>query len=228
MKKIFHCTLNILLLLFLSGCGEIEYTASVVPLELGTPDPNQQIPQSQLPSEDLITIEPIADLNSKQAIKICTEDLSWGDTDKGGCLQPGGSKYYFWNNPEEVIEVKIDTSDPNQLGFLFAADNRVGSKEDFQDDFTSFIVGIIGFGLEVPVAIAACTTIAGCALGAGALSLTGYHINETVDSMEENDKAFGKSNRQLDFYYCRIQGNSDQACRDALNISSSNVGEIND
>ena len=76
MKKFFHCTLNIILLLFLSGCGEIEYTASVVPLELGTPDPNQQIPQSQLPSETLTTIEPIADLNSKQAIKIYTEELS--------------------------------------------------------------------------------------------------------------------------------------------------------
>jgi hypothetical protein len=111
----------------------------------------------------------------------------------GGCLQPGGLKYYLWINPEEVIEVEIDTSDPNQLSFLFAADNRAGSKKDFVDDFKSFTIGLFAFGLEIPGTIVACTTIVGCALGFGALSLTGYHINETVDSMVENDEAFGKS-----------------------------------
>jgi hypothetical protein len=44
MKKIIHSIMTILMILFLSGCGEIEYTASVVPSGLGTPDPNQPIP----------------------------------------------------------------------------------------------------------------------------------------------------------------------------------------
>ena len=238
MKINLHYVIILLLLLCISGCGEIEFEPSIPPLELGTISPNrvpgtvilpdQQIPTTQPSAETLNAIEPIDGFNSEQAMEICSEELSWGDTERGGCLQPGGSKHYLWINPEEVIEIEINISDPNLLGFLLATDNRAGALEDFHDDRGSLGVSVIALIIEVPVTGAACTTVLGCVGGVTLLSITGYYVIDNIDSVAEDLGSFAESSIQVKYYYCRIQGNSDQACRDAYNIGSSEIGEPND
>lgn len=224
-KRAIHYLLLIIFLFNLNACGEIDYTPSVVPLELGTIDPNQQIPESPVLLPALNSIEPMTGLNSEQAIGICTEGLSWGDAAAGGCLQPGGLRYYIWIEPDKVIEIELNTSDPNQSGFLAAADQRAASIEDFHDDVRLAIIGVFAFGFEIPLALLACTTIWGCALGGGALALTGYGISEVGDSIIEDIASFEIASIRMEYYYCRIQGNSDNACREALDMNVSELEE---
>ncbi len=241
MKRIGMLITIIPLLSFLYGCGEIEFEPSVVPLELGTIDP-AQMPEEIVPTqsshgelqegggqqEPLRTIEPVAGLDSEQALRICTEALSWGGADRGACLLPGGTHYYFWMTPDVIIEVEINTSDPNQMGFLQATDRRAGSKEDLSEDARLAIVLSAVFFAEIPLTLFACATVVSCALGGTVIVGTGYGISELGDSIVEEFQAIEKATQQTRYYYCRIQGNSDPACRDALDMHSPEPGGTNE
>ena len=128
----------------------------------------------------------------------------------------------------EIIEVELNTSEPNQMGFLQASDSRAGSKEDLSDDAGLAFVAGVAFVLEIPLTASACAPVIGCALGGAALVGTGYAISELGESIVDDIQMIDKATQQTRYYYCRIQGNSDQTCRGILDMHSPEPGGTNE
>jgi len=186
------------------------------PQEAEPPPPFEEAPPS---SSELSTID------SATALTVCGQELSWGDETVGMCLAPGGASYFVWTNEGNAIQVPINPLDFSQAGFREAAEARAGAVEEVRSELRSIIFEGIGFGASLAAFVPACATVLGCAVDIVALSVTGGLLAESGNSIVTNVDTFDSSAVQADYFYCRMQGESDSACRESSGISDEVIGE---
>jgi hypothetical protein len=205
--------------------AQITFQPSIVPLELTsvalTAFPATVPPATPIPTargDAALAAAPTA-MDSAAALELCGPALAWGDQTLGMCLAPGGSSYLMWTSEDNVTQVMVDPTDPNQLGFQQAASARAAALEEVRTQWRSAIFEGIGFLVASIAFIPACATGVGCAIDGAALIVTGGLLAESGSSIATNTRAFDTATAQATYFSCRTMGGSDSQCRDAAGLS---------
>ena len=122
--------------------------------------------------------------------------------------------------------VPVDANDPNQLGFLQAVINRssdmgrmVGGTRSAGWGVAGLFVTVIGFPFARVFA-----SLVGCVIDGAAVLVTAGVVAEAASSFSDDLNTFETHSAQADYYFCRMQGSSDQSCRDAVGITTEQLG----
>ncbi|HLE05004.1 MAG TPA: hypothetical protein VI729_10400 [Anaerolineales bacterium] len=192
--------------------GPIQFTPDVAPLVTEEP------PDSILEDEVQFT--------SSDAMQLCGSELLWGDGTMGMCLAPGGNSYYVWTGPSEVMIVPVDATNPNQLGFLQAVIDRSANEGRMDEaertaalSFAGLFITVVGFPFACAFA-----TLVGCIIDGAAVLVTAGLLAEAANSYTTDREDFETHSVQAKYHFCRMQGNTDQACRDAAGITPEQLG----
>lgn len=185
-------------------------------------DLSTQIPEPSSSSAGFLELDPAT------ALAMCGRSLSWGDETVGMCIAPGGSSYFVWAKDGPVIEVPFDPLNTNQEGFRRAAEARASAIESVRTEVRSVFFEGIGFGASLLAFGPACATVLGCAVDIVALSVSGGLLAESGSSIASNIDTFDTMLAQSDYFYCRMQGGSDLACRETSGVYGDAIGEGNE
>jgi len=217
----------------LGGC---DFQEDLVTLEIPTAPP--QPFQALLPEEgpEVQPAEQEAEgpsrafgyITAEDAIEICQGDEFFGDENVGTCLAPGGEGYYIWIDSDTVI--LVDRENPYLQSFQMAALGLDISQDTYLEKVRRwpvliplfFSVGTAGWTCGATVVsvisvVAAPTSpwwAGGCVVSLATFGVTAYLIS---DDAKTGARAFIESlEREADarYNYCRIEGGSDEPCRE--------------
>ena len=143
----------------------------------------------------------------------------------GACQAPGGDFYYIWTNPDEVYQIPINPSDPNQLGFVQAIIAREDAIAQMRSGAGDAVWEAVLLGATVAGFPYMCASLplAGCVIdGIAIIASGGLLLNSGADFREDLDD-YERHSRQSEFYLCKMRGLSDSRCRELAGITSGDL-----
>ena len=219
----------------LAGLVGCKFEPDIEPLIL--PDAPQQPFMEFKPGEgkvqesspEVVTPAPSFDvLRSRDAIEFCQQKEYFGDKDVGSCLKPEGESYYVWIAPDNVQ--LVDRNNPYLQSFRFVALNRKAKLDKIDDKVHKWpdlfllvievyaaggtcggaiVSGSSGVGLPIALGL-----VGGCIASTGALGYTADGITRDAEDLAEAIISFLSLEPDAEYNFCRMEGYSDEECRD--------------
>ena len=131
-----------------SGC-EINFEPDIEPLDIETLPTDQPFTQPITKDDDKQPqeLEDEGVFDSKKALELCGEILSWGNEQSGYCLAPGGEFYYVWSNPNDVKTFYVGVEEL-RMRYLDSLEKAGLEREEILYDFKILMLEGIGLGLS--------------------------------------------------------------------------------
>jgi hypothetical protein len=139
----------------------------------------------------------------------------------GMCVAPGGETYYVWIEPDQVVEVGMNTDPENPWQEAFQTDVEQVTNERAAIAIAQVEVfgSGIGFFMSLAAVVPLCASLAGCFISPLGVTGTLALLLASHDSLMSHVESLDDRSRSAVYSYCMMLGNEDGYCDSVAGIT---------